>query len=140
VRRQARARDNGGDGIRQVLIEQLDFTGREIVRLHCRVEEDMRCGPGGCGMAFALEIGDRLDVVAHPQLGRGEFDGIVQEHLPSPACREIGDHGSGRGHVKAASDHGLEQLEAGLEQLLWLQPVLVKGATMVGEPHLAIDG
>ena len=44
-------------------------------------------------------------------------------------------------HVEAAADHGLEELEAGLELLeLRLEAVLVEGAEMIGEPHLAVDG
>src|SRR5262245_6764466 len=78
------ARAEGRDGIRHALVHQLDVARRQIVGFLCRIEEHVRCGASGCGDAFALEIRDRLDVIAHAELGRCEFDGISQEHLPCP--------------------------------------------------------
>src|ERR1700676_1221030 len=103
----------------------------------------MRCRPRGSRDALAAQIGKLLDtlVFAHPKLRRGEFDRIDEEHLALTARRKVRDHRSGRQHVDAATCHGREQLDAGLEFLeLRVETVLRPCPEMVCQPYLSIDG
>ena len=77
----------------------------------------MRGGAGRGGDPLALQVRERLDALvgAHPELRGRDFDVVDQEYLALSARREVRQHRAGRQHVEAAADHGLEDLEAGVE-------------------------
>ena len=70
-----------------------------------------------------------------------DLDVVDQKDLALPARREVGEHGAGGEHVKAATDQSLEDFEAGVELAkLQIEALFVKTATVHACPDLAVDG
>ena len=100
-------------------------------------------GAGRGGDALALQIRERLDALigAHPELGGRHFDVVDQEYLALSARREIRQHGTGRQHVEAAADQGLEDLKAGVELAQFqIEALLFERAAVHPGPDLPVDG
>ena len=100
---------------------------------------------GGAGRRrdpLALQVLERLDALvgAHPELRGSDLDVVDQEHLALSARREVREYGTGRQHVEATADQGLEDFKPGIELAQFeIEALLLEGAAVHAGPDLSVN-